>query len=333
MSDVALVSGARARRALPVLTALAASLMLGACASGGASPLMSEAQAPSARLASTDAPKSELQKATDYWGKKAAENPGDPRAAVNYAKNLKAMGSKREALMVLQQAHASAPHDRELNSEYGRLALEHNQVTVAQKLLEQADDQANPDWRVISARGTVAAKQGKHIEAITFFERARQIAPEQPSILNNLAMAHAMNGQATKAEGFLRQAALKPDADPRVQQNLALVLGLNGKHDEAKVLGADSLPTDASTHNAEVVRQLVQANEPADADVPVARVAAVAAPDARPSKAAKLATASVQSSAPVKGKAKGKATPVEPEVDASELVRRLADGDTGAPKR
>jgi Flp pilus assembly protein TadD len=327
------------RRLLPVLTAASASLLLGACASvGNEQALLTNP--PMQQSAAEAPPQSELQKATTYWGKQMAENPQDPRAALNYAKNLKAMGAKREALQTLQQAYALNQTDREIASEYGRLALEHDQISVAQKLLEQADDQSNPDWRVLSARGTVLAKQGKHNEAIDFYERAKELAPDQPSVLNNLAMAHAMAGQSGRAEGLLRQAAAKPDADKRVQQNLALVLGLNGKHDEARVAGADQLSPDASAQNADAVRKLVQVDQTTQDPVmaPVAAAAATrsaakagtkaastkAAGTKAATTAAKLSTASVPTA---KGQAKGKvAAAAEPEVDATELVRRLADG-------
>jgi Flp pilus assembly protein TadD len=324
------------RRFRPVVTAVSASLLLAACASvGDQSPLLANQaiQAQPAKSETAAPAQTELQKATAYWGKQAAANPSDPRAAVNYAKNLKAMGAKREALQALQQAHATNQNDREIASEYGRLALEHDQVTLAQKLLEQADDQANPDWRILSARGTVLAKQGKHSEAIDFYERAKELAPDQPSVLNNLAMAHAMAGQAAKAEPLLRQAAASPDADKRVQQNLALVLGLNGKHDEARVAGADQLSPDASAHNADVVRKLVQVDQPPQEAVPEAaapppsRSATKAATKAA-SAGAKLSTASVSTG---KAKSKGKAAAVEPEVDAAEMVRRLADGASKTP--
>lgn len=36
---------------------------------------------------------SELAKATEYWRKQYAKNPADAAAALNYAKNLKAMGA------------------------------------------------------------------------------------------------------------------------------------------------------------------------------------------------------------------------------------------------
>jgi Flp pilus assembly protein TadD len=156
---------------------------------------------------------SELEKATEYWGKQAAKDPKDGNAALNYAKNLKAVGRKKEALAVLQHAHLYNAQNREHLSEYGRLALELGQISTAQRLLEHADDPAKPDWRVISARGTVLARQGLYKDAIPFFERARQLAPEQASVLNNLAMAYAMDGEAQRAETLLRQAAESNDSD------------------------------------------------------------------------------------------------------------------------
>src|SRR4029079_9653302 len=123
---------------------------------------------------STDKPaaageQTELQKATLYWGQEYAKKPAELKPALNYAKNLKAMGEKRKAMAVLQQASLLHDGDKELASEYGRLALELDQVGMAAQALSVADDPANPDWRIISARGTVFAKQGKYREAIPFY--------------------------------------------------------------------------------------------------------------------------------------------------------------------
>jgi Flp pilus assembly protein TadD len=325
-----------ARRALPILAAVSASLLLSACASGGGNPLLSADEPLQPRPATeVAAPQSELHKATMYWGKQHADNPRDPRAAVNYARNLKAMGSKKEALVILQEAHRHNTTDREINSEYGRLALEHDQLSTAQKLLEHADDPMKPDWRVISARGTVLAKQNKNAEAIPFFQRAHDIAPEQSTVLNNLAMAHAMNGQADKAESLLRQAAEKNSGDPRIAQNLALVLGLQGKHEEAKTASGNSLPADATSHNTDVVRQMVQNDAPRD-PVAAAPASSVAAKKSTASitKPATLVTAAAAPATASKTKSKGK-TEAATEVDAAEMVRRLADGDAvmATPKR
>ena len=173
--------------------------------------------------------------------KKFAKNPRDLKSALNYARNLKAMGQKRRAISVLQQAAIFHGHDRELAGDYGRLALEFGQLSVAKRLLAAADNPTKPDWKVISARGTVLAKEGKYGEAIPFFERALSLAHNHPSLVNNLALAHAMSGEAERAEGMLRQASIANPASPKIRQNLALVLNLQGRYDEAKQIASQDL--------------------------------------------------------------------------------------------
>jgi Flp pilus assembly protein TadD len=326
-------------RRVPILAVLTSALLLGACANGGSIDLLGGAVAtntpePAAtnpiKTAGTEKTeaRTELQKATEYWGKQAAERPNDPRAAVNYAKNLKALGAKKEALGVLQEASRENATDRELLSEYGRLALELDQISNAQILLEKADDPVRPDWKVVSARGTVMAKLGRHEEAIQFFERARELAPEQGTVLNNLAMAYAMNGEAAKAEMLLRDAQAKNPDDRRFTHNLALVLGLQGKHGEAEKLSSGS--TDTVAQNADVMRQIVGKSPDAEPVMPVMAAEPKPAPTKAASKGSKAATMPTASTTPAKGaKAKGKTA--EPDIDTAELVRRLADGGE-APK-
>jgi Flp pilus assembly protein TadD len=251
----------RAIRLAGTATVLVVAIGLAGCSGFGGTELGEAGGSQLTQTAdTTQAPpaKDELASATEYWGKEHAKNPRDPKAALAYAKNLKAMGRKKEAYAVLQQAHKMNPKDREQLSEYGRLALEFDQVSTAKALLERADDPANPDWRVLNARGTVLAKEGKHKEATVFFERALALAPSQPSVLNNLALAHAMAGEAQKAEDMLRQASASGDADPRVNQNLALVLSLQGKYGEAKRVPNQNLPPEAVQANVDYVKSVVQ---------------------------------------------------------------------------
>lgn len=247
-----------------LLAALAAALLTGACSGGAADfdlsaglgakgPAVAEAKMP-------ENAQSELDKAITHWGNEFEKNPRNAKAALAYAKNLKAANRKSEALAVMQQASIFHGNNREVASEYGRLALEAGQVSLAQKLLAVADDPTKPDWRVISARGTALAKQGAYAEAIPFFERAAAIAPSQASVQNNLAMAYAANGEPAKAETLLRQVA-DNGTDPVVRQNLALVMSLQGKYDEARTIAAVDLPADAARANVELVRSIVRLPE------------------------------------------------------------------------
>ncbi len=287
-----LCSPAPGRRLAPTRTfaALTASLMLSACAGGlgesAKTDLLAQAPPPqqTAEADQTAMPVSELEKATAYWGKEYGKNPRKLDAAIAYAKNLKAMGKKGQALSVMQQASMHHGNDRKLASEYGRLALEMDQLSVAAPLLEAADDPSSPDWRVISARGTVLAKQGKYKDAIPLYERAATLAHDHPSITNNLAMAYAMSGEADKAEDLLRRAVATDPENPKVRQNLAIVLGLVGKHDEAKSMSSGSLHAE---HNSSLMRKLVRSDiKPAsEATVQTAKASAQERPPAQQAKA------------------------------------------------
>ena len=87
---------------------LAGGLVGGGCSQGASTASLLElAQKPSLAAATQDKPadaRSDLQKATEYWGKEFAKNPRDAKTAVNFARNLKALGEKQQALAVLQQA-------------------------------------------------------------------------------------------------------------------------------------------------------------------------------------------------------------------------------------
>ena len=138
------------------------------------------------------------------------------------------------------------------------MALDLNQVGVANQLLTIADDPTKPDWRVISARGTVLAKQGKYSDAIPFYERALTLSQNNPTVMNNLAMAHAMMGDPKKAEEILRQAVTEDGATPKVRENLAIVLGLQGRYDELKAVAAGVLNSDAASANTTYLKQMVK---------------------------------------------------------------------------
>ena len=255
----------RALRQTPTLAALTAALMLGACGQSltGKDLLSLNSPAPPVHIQAagqSEAPidADELRKATEYWGKQYAENSRDLDIALKYARNLKAMGEKRQAMAVLQQVSIFHGNSRDLASEYGRLALDLDQVQVAKKLLAMADDPTKPDWRVISARGAALAKEGNYNDAIPFFEKALTLSNNQPSVVSNLALAHAMNGEPNKAESMLRLAAASDSQSPRIRQNLALVLGLQGKYDEAKLVAARDIPITNANDNADYLRQVVK---------------------------------------------------------------------------
>lgn len=271
--------GAGVKPAFLRTAALASALMLGACAQSGASldgalPSLSSVTSPAANGATTSGDaqtqtaaanatvtgQSELEKATEYWGKRFKDKPSDLEAALSYAKNLKAMGERQQALSVLQHSAQVHGQNKELASEYGRLALELDQISLAKSMLAVADDPTRPDWRVLNARGTILAKEGKFAEAVPLFERALALSSSQTSVMNNLALAYAMGGDAARAEALLRKIeASGGTPHPKVRQNLALVVGLQGKFDESKQIASGEIGNDSASANSQLLRRLVKA--------------------------------------------------------------------------
>jgi Flp pilus assembly protein TadD len=247
-------------RPVGVIAALSACLMLGACAQvgGDESGGLFSALAPEAAQPAVAQQPSDPRLATEYWGKEYGKNPRDLDAALAYAQNLRVMGQKREALAVLQQASIIHGSDKKLAADYGRLALELDQIGVAKKLLAVADDPTSPDWRIVLARGTVLAKEGSYREAITFYERAQALNPGHPSVLNNLALAYTMSGEPERGEQLLRQASASGAENAKVRQNLALVLGLQGKYDEATKIASVDLEAAQAQANTAYLKKMVK---------------------------------------------------------------------------
>jgi Flp pilus assembly protein TadD len=279
--------------------AVSAGLLAGACSGlGEIGGLAKSAQlAPAAAAEQPANPGSELDRAIQYWGKQYAKNPRDLKAALSYAKNLKANGQKAEALSVVQAASIFHGNHRELASEYGRLALEAGQVQLAQKLLAVADDPANPDWRIISARGTALAKDGHYAEAVPFYERALKLAPERSSLLNNLALAYAAQGEAAKAEPYLRRASAQEGGEAKVHHNLALVLGLQGKYEEARQAAAFDLAPDAAASDVAYMQKIARL-EPKSSPSTARAEANIAASDKQSPPALRNAIADAATSTP-----------------------------------
>lgn len=243
-----------------VAVALLSASMLAGCASTGGEELagMTSTPKPFVPLQKDAAP---LDRAIQYWSQAFAQNPGNEKAAVAYARNLRAKGQKEKALQVLQRASMANSNSRAIASEYARVAIDLGQVEFGQKLLKRASNPAKPDWRLISAQGAALAKRGKHREAQGYFLRALQMKPAHPPLLNNLALAYALNGDIDDAERLLRQAAAKGQKIGKIRQNLALVLGLQGKFGESqKVAQAVQLTEGRARSNTEFLKRWVKAS-------------------------------------------------------------------------
>jgi Flp pilus assembly protein TadD len=206
------------------------------------------------RAPSTEA---EWRGALETSGNRYRANPSDAKAAIAYAKALRATDQRAQAVAVLQQASIRNPHDTAVLGAYGRALADAGQYTEALDALGRAHSPDNPDWRILNAQGAVLDEMGRHAEAQRHYATVLKMVPNEPSVLSNLGLSYALDKKLPQAEATLRQAAALAHAGPKVRQNLALVVGLQGRFAEAeKIAGAD-LPPDQAAANVNYLRQML----------------------------------------------------------------------------
>lgn len=193
----------------------------------------------------------------DDWGKRYDEKPGDKTASLNYARALRALDQRQQAVAVLQSAALKAPKDNEILAAYGKALVEVGSFKQAQEVLSRAHTPERPDWRILSAQGAVADQLGDHQQAQDLYNSALKIKPNDPGVMANLGLSLALSRQLPQAEQVLRTASEQPGADMRVRQNLALVLGLQGKFGEAETVARRDLSPVEAAQSMAAVRQMV----------------------------------------------------------------------------
>ena len=199
----------------------------------------------------------QARQAVATWGPRFDANPGDAAAALNYARALRALDQRAQALAVLQQAAIKNPRNQEILGAYGKSLADVGRFKEAANVLGRAHTPERPNWRILSAQGAVADQSGDHVQAQQYYEAALKIAPGEPSVLSNLGLSYALSKRLPEAERALTEAARHPQADQRVRQNLALVLGLQGKFDAADGVLRQTLPPEQARANLAALREMV----------------------------------------------------------------------------
>jgi Flp pilus assembly protein TadD len=191
------------------------------------------------------------------WGPRYHKNNGDPQAAMAYARALRAIGQRAQAVAVLQQASIRNPHDMKLLGAYGRALADAGQYPEALDALKRAHTPDNPNWHILNAQGAVYDQMGQHVEARRHYSAALKLMPNEPSVLSNLGLSYALDKHLNLAEATLRKAVAQPGASPKVRQNLALVVGLEGRFKEAEQIASADLPPDEAATNVAYLRQML----------------------------------------------------------------------------
>jgi Flp pilus assembly protein TadD len=193
----------------------------------------------------------------DAWGERYRANPGDPDAAIHYARALRKNGQRPQAVAVLEQAAIQNPKHRGVLDAFGRALADNGHYTQAVDVLDRAQAPGQPDWRILSVQGAALDQMGRHEEAQRYYGTALRLAPDEPSVLSNLGLSYALSKDLVRAETTLRRAAGQPAVDPRVRKNLALVVGLQGRWSEADGIAASGLPPDEGTPHVAHLRQML----------------------------------------------------------------------------
>jgi Flp pilus assembly protein TadD len=244
----------RPARRLIVSTALAAmlALSLAACETTGSNDITGSLG--TSHEPTTDA---DWRHASDVWGARYRANPGDVDAAMDYARALRALGERAQAVAVLEQASIRHPENKLLLGAYGRALADAGEYQQAFDVLTRAHTPDNPDWRILNAQGAVLDQLGRHVEAQRHYSAALKIMPNEPDVLSNLGLSYALEKNLKHAEQTLRLAVAQRDAKPKVRQNLALVVGLEGRFAEAERIASADLPPDQAAANVNYLRQML----------------------------------------------------------------------------
>jgi Flp pilus assembly protein TadD len=215
------------------------------------------------------------RRTAEAWGERYRANPRDVQAALNYARALRGLGQRAQAVAVLEQASIQHPKDKGLLGAYGRALADVGNYRQALDVLNRAHTPDQPDWRILSVQGAVLDQIGHHDEAQRYYATALRIAPDEPSVLSNLGLSYALSKDLVRAEKTLRRATAQARVDPRVRQNLALVVGLQGRFAEAETIAKADLPSAEAAANVAYLRQmLAQQNgwkHPAETGKPAVR--------------------------------------------------------------
>lgn len=212
-------------------------------------------------LAASPGNETEIRSSSEELGRRYEADPKNTGLAMSYARTLRSIGQRSQAVAVLQQAAMQEPRNLPLLADYGKALAEAGRLKEAAEVLSRAHLPERPDWRILSVQGTVADQMGDFEGAQRYYQTALNIAPGEPSILSNQGLSYALAKRPAEAEAVLRIASADPRADGRVRQNLALVLGLQGKFADADaVLKRDLAPAEAAATLASIKRMVAQPN-------------------------------------------------------------------------
>jgi len=237
----------------------ASTLVLGACATTGATP---EAPVDLATLDQREAAEraDPLTKAR-FWAAEYSKEPENIETAKHFAESLRGIDSHDRVIQVVSDTLILYPADYDLLMLLGRSYLSKGKIDGAAQSFGRAIsvDNSRPD--AFAALGLAYDRAAQHEFAQRAYTKALEIDPNRTTTLTNLGLSLALSGNIARAEETLKKAAARPDANTQVRQNLALVLGLQGKFDEMKTVD-EAAPAEIMEKNATLLKRMIHQNTP-----------------------------------------------------------------------
>ena len=246
------------RSALLIVVAVAAAAALGGCNKTSMTDMTASFGTTPSELPVGDGA---LRRFADDWGNRYDSNRKDKKAAMTYARALRALGQHAQAVAVMQGCAIQNPNDMAVLGEYGKALADAGRLREASEVLGKAHTPERPIPSILSAQGSVSDQMGDHAQAQGFYQAALKIRPNDPMILSNLGLSYALSRDLAQADETLRAATAQPTADVRVRQNFALVLALEGKFAEAEEISRRDLsPIDAAANVQTIRRMIAESN-------------------------------------------------------------------------
>jgi Flp pilus assembly protein TadD len=247
------------RRRLPLLTTVAAGLLLAACNMGPveeAKPDTAALQDAQLRAAQHAEATYQYADALNIYKGLHATNPDDPELALAMARNMRFAGQAQNAVAVISRLIGTQGRTPMLLTELGKAYLAADQDNLALPTLLEAQSLAPNDWAILSTLGVAYDYQGNYADARDVYAQALIASPSNPTVLNNLALSQASSGDLDGAIATLEQAIDQPTASAQTRQNLALLKALKGDPEAAERLARKDLPPDVADNNNAYFRMI-----------------------------------------------------------------------------
>ena len=196
--------------------------------------------------------KGDYPAAAGHFSKLRERLPDDRIALLGLARNLRYLGSARDAVRLLEVETDTFADDPAFLTELGKAKVASGAAPDAIELFKEALEHDSGNWDIHAALGIAYDMAGAYGKAQESYRNALVVSKDNPRILNNLAISAALTGNLEKAVEILEQAAKIDRHNPQIRQNLAFFYGIKGDVDSAEALARMDLDEESVRNNLSV---------------------------------------------------------------------------------